>query len=130
MFLRLYYLRQHPTNLALCAPYMETLEPEKLSQLRAKTDQQLLDFIHSKLEVGLNFAVLAETIYSDGNWASARRSIERGNQALNDVQLLLTVLNEKQRRGLDPKLNKLREALERLSWLRDSPKTQTAASSW
>jgi hypothetical protein len=129
MFLRLYYLRMHLTSQALCAPYMETLEPEKLLQLRAKTDQQLLEFIHSKLEVGLNFAALAETIYSGGNCASARRSIERGNQALNDVQLLLTVLNEKQRRGLDSKVNKLREALERLSWLRESLKAQTAASS-
>jgi hypothetical protein len=95
-------------NEALCTPYMETLKPEKLLQLRAKTDRQLLDFIHSKLEAGLSFAAMADR-------ASAQR-------LLNEVQLLLPVLNEKQRRDLDPKLNKLRETLER--------KTRTATSMW
>jgi hypothetical protein len=117
-------------TLRLCTPYMETMEPDKLSRLRAKTDRQLLDFIHSKLEAGLNFAALAETLYTEGNWVSAELSLERGDHVLNEVQLLLPVLNDKQRCGLDTKLNGLREALKRLSGLCESPKARTAASMW
>jgi hypothetical protein len=127
-FLRLYYLRSHPLSQALCTPCMEIMEPEKLSQLRAKTDRQLLDFIHSKLEAGLNFAALAEISYSDGNWVSAELSLERGDQALNEVQLLLPVVSEKQRRHLEPKLNILRQMIRRLRGLCESPRIRTAAS--
>jgi DNA-binding transcriptional MerR regulator len=116
-------------NQGLCTTYMEILEPEKFLQLRAKTDRQLLDFIHSKLEAGLNFAALAEILYTLGNRESADRSLERADQALNEVQRLAPVIDEEQSRALDPKLNKLRVALGRLSMHRDSPKTRTAASS-
>ena len=111
---------------AVCTPYMEIMEPEKLSQLRAKTDRQLLDFIHSKLEAGLNFAALTETLYSDGDWAAAERSRELGDEALNEVQLLLPVLSERQRRDLEPKVNILREAVRGLR----APRIRTAANMW
>ena len=114
----------------LCTPYMESLEPEKLLQLRAKTDRQLLDFLHSKLETGLNCAALAARLYSDGNRTSAELSLDRGDQALNEVQMLLPVMTEKQRRDLDPKLNIVRQALERLRQLRESPKSRTVTSIW
>ena len=107
---------------------MENLEPEKLLQLRAKTDRQLLDLLHSKLETGLTCAGQAARLYSDGSWTSAGRSLERADQALNEVQLLLPVLTEKQRRELDPQLNILRETLERLT--RQSPKSRAAMSMW
>ena len=110
-------------NQALCTVYMESLEPEKLLQLRAKTDRQLLDFIHSKLEVGLDFAALAERLHSNGNQKYADRSIEWGEQALNEVQKLLPVMTETHRRVL-------RETLERLGRLRQPPKTRTASSMW
>jgi hypothetical protein len=109
---------------------MSTLEPEILLQLRAKTDRQLLGLIHSKLEDGLNLAVLAETIYSDGNKASAKRALEQGNQALGEVESLLPVLNERQRRGLDPKVSRLRQTLERLEWLCESPQARASAGGW
>jgi hypothetical protein len=112
-------------NQGLCAPYMET---EKLSQLRAKTDRQLLELLHSKLEAGLNFAALAETQYLDGDRSSAERSLECGNRVLHEVQSLLPVLTEKQRRDLDPKLDRLRYAIKRLSWFRESARTHAAAS--
>jgi hypothetical protein len=35
-------------------------ELEKLSELRAKTERQVLSIIHSKLDLGLNFVALAE----------------------------------------------------------------------
>jgi hypothetical protein len=114
----------------LCTAFMESLEPEKLLQLRAKTDRQLLDFLHSTLETGLNCAALAARLYSDGNRASADRSLERGDRALNEVQILLPVMTEKQRRDLDPKLNILRETLERLRQHRESPQSRTATSIW
>src|SRR5260370_42541950 len=97
----------------LCTAFMESLEPEKLLQLRAKTDRQMLDFLHSKLETGLNCAALAGKLHSDGNRTSAELSLELGDQALNEVQILLPVMTEKQRRELDPKLNILRQTLER-----------------
>jgi hypothetical protein len=105
---------------------METMEPEKLLQLRAKTDRQLMDYIYSKLEAGLNFAALAETLYSDGDWKGAERSRELGNEALNEVQLLLPVMRERQRRELEPKVEILREAVRRLS----APRIRTVASMW
>ena len=114
----------------LCTAFMESLEPEKLMQLRAKTDRQLLEFLHSKLETGSNSAALAARQYSNGNWVSADQSLERGDQALNEVQMLLPVIAEKQRRELDPKLAILRETLARLRRLRESPKTRTAVSLW
>jgi hypothetical protein len=94
----------------MSAAYMQSLEAEKLSRLRAKTDRQLLDFLHSKLEAGLTFA---------------EGSLEQGSWALNEVQKLLPVLNDNQRHELDPKLKQLREALDRL---RGSPRAHTASS--
>ena len=114
----------------LCTATMESLEPEKLLQLRAKTDRQLLDFLHSKLETGLNCAALAARLYSDGNRASAELWLDRGDQALNEVQMLQPVITEKQRRDLNPELNLLREGLQRLRQLRESPKSRTAMSIW
>ena len=116
-------------NQGLCTPYMESLE-EKLLQLRAKTDRQLLDLLHSKLEAGLNFAALAETQYLDGDRACAEQSLECGNQVLSEVQSLLPVITEKQRRDLDPKLNRLRDAIKRLSWFRESTNTRAVAGIW
>jgi len=85
--------------------YMDEPELEKLSELRAKTDRQLHGFVHSRLDVGLSFAALAEVEQS---------ALERAGQALAEVQRLLPVLSEKQRRAFDPKLTELREALDRL----------------
>ena len=93
--------------------YLDDTELEKLSQLRAKTDQQLHRFVHSKLDFGLSFVVLAEVEESAGDRLYALRSLERAGQALAEVQKLLPALNEAQRRAFDPKLAELREAVER-----------------
>jgi hypothetical protein len=93
--------------------YLDEPELEKLSELRAKTDRQLAGFIHSKLDVGLSFAVLAEVEESAGDRLYALRSLERAGQALAEVQKLLPALNEAQRRAFDSKLAELREAVER-----------------
>jgi len=89
-------------------------EAEKLSQLRAKTDRQLLGLIHSKLDFSLRFAVLAEVEHSAGNRASAEQSLGYANQAITEVQRLLPTLSAEQRHWLEPKLNEVREAVERI----------------
>jgi hypothetical protein len=91
-----------------------TPERGKLSQLRAKTNRQLQDLVHSKLDLGLSFAALAEVEESAGDWAHAERSLDSAKQALNEVERLLPVLSEHQRRSFSLKLNELRDALERL----------------
>jgi len=89
------------------------MNSDKLLQLRAKTDRQLLDFVHCKLEAGLNFAALTD--------------LDRAGCALREAQELLPAINEKQRRELCPKINKLRDALARLRH-RESPRVQAACS--
>jgi hypothetical protein len=77
--------------------YLDESQLEKLSELRAKTDQQLQGLVHSTLDAGLRFAALG--------------GIERAARALADVQRLLPALNEEQRRAFDSKRAELREAL-------------------
>ena len=50
-----------------CTAYTPAPQPVKLSELRAKTDQQLLNLIRSKMELGLNFVALVEETHSGGN---------------------------------------------------------------
>ena len=66
-------------------------QPEKLLQLRAKTDRQLLDFVNSKLEL-------------------AERSPQHRERALQEAEQLLGVMNEQHRRELLGRLNRLRES--------------------
>ena len=81
--------------------YTEGPEREKWLQLRAKTDRQLLNIIHSRLETGLRFA--------------AEQSLDGAQQALTEAQKLLPVLGEPLRRALETRLTELREASEGLS---------------
>jgi len=112
-----------------CTAYTPGPEPVKLAELRAKTDQQLLNFIDSTLDVGLNFAVLAEVEANTGDRAYAEQSLGLADQALVEVQRLLPALNEEHRRELDPKVNELREAVDRLGRNRELPRTQSASMS-
>ena len=100
-------------------------EPVRLSELRAKTDKQLQGLVHSKLELGLNFIVLAEA----GDRANAERSLKRADQAMSEVQQVLPALNDEQRRLVARKLNDLREALDGLGHIRGCSRTQTASMS-
>ena len=77
---------------APCTATIDLPETEKLSELRAKTDRQILDFIHSRLDVA--------------------------NQAFNEAQNLLLALDEDQRRGLERKLNDIERAVTGRSLLR------------
>ena len=90
---------------------MRPPESEKLSQLRAKTDRQILDFIHSKLDVALKFAVAAKIELSQGNRVDAQEALGRAEQAFNEAQKLVLILGDQQRRALDRKLNEAKDAL-------------------
>ena len=97
---------------------------EKLSQLRAKTDRQLLGLIHSKLDFSLRFAVLAGVEHSAGNRVAAEQSLGHARRAITEVQTLLPTLSAEQRRWLEPKLNEVRESVERT---RQVPRTFRAS---
>jgi hypothetical protein len=109
--------------------YVNGPELEKLSELRAKTDRQLLGLIHSKLEFGLNLTALAEETYSDGIRDHSEQLLRRAEQAVIEVKRLLPVLTEDQHRSVGPKLNELREALEHLSRNCERPRSATASMS-
>jgi hypothetical protein len=111
----------------LCTPCMEHTEPEKLKQLRAKTDQQLLSIIHAKLELGMTLIALVEETHTDGSGPHIEQLLRRVEQAVTEVKQLLPVLNEDQRRGFCPTLNNVRQALDRLSRNLDRPRSATAS---
>jgi hypothetical protein len=86
-----------------CSANTPAPEPEKLSELRAKTDQQILNLIHSKLEAGLNFTALAEDAYSDGNRDHAGQLLRHAEQTVVEVKQLLRVLGSAARIRLGPR---------------------------
>ena len=110
-----------------CTAY--TPAPVKLSELRAKTDRQLHGLVHSRLDVGLEFAALAEVEQSAGDRAHAEGSLERADQALAEVETLLPALNEQQRRVVNPKVTELRAALNRLGRHHERARSNTASMS-
>jgi hypothetical protein len=95
--------------------YADGPELEKLSELRAKTDSQILSLLHSKLELGLNLVVLAEQTYSDGNPDHAQQLLGRAEDAVIEVKQLMPLLTEDQHWNVGRQLNDLQEALSRLS---------------
>ena len=96
-----------------CIAYTPGPEPVKLSELRAKTDQQLLKLIHSKLELGFTFLALVEETCQDGNPDHAGPLFRRAEQSVIEVKQLLPVLSEDDRRGFGPALNSLQKGLDR-----------------
>ena len=87
---------------------------EKLSQLRAKTDRQLLDFIHSKLDEASARVTSAENELTEGGRAEAQESLGRADRALAEAQMLLLLLNPQQRQGFDRKLHEISENFKRV----------------
>jgi hypothetical protein len=120
-------LRGGMMNQGPCTSYIEHPEPEKLFQLRSKTDRQILNLIHSKLEIGLNIVALVQTTYSGGNRDHAEHLLKRAEQAVIEVKQLLPLLTEDQRRGFGPTLNNLQEASDHLS--RNNVRSRSATAS-
>jgi hypothetical protein len=99
----------------------------KLGELRARTDQQLLKLIHSKLELGLSVLALVEDQH--GNPDHAEQLLRRAEQAVIEVKQLLPVLREDQRRGFGPALNRLQEFLDRQGRNRERSRYHEASMS-
>jgi hypothetical protein len=109
-----------------CTPAPEL---EKLSELRARTDRQILSLLHSKLELGLNLVALFEQTYSEGNPDHAERLLGRAEQAVIEVKQLLPVLTEEQYRTFGTQLKELQEALDRQGRNRERPRFAAATMS-
>jgi hypothetical protein len=113
-FLPILLLSRLIMSQGFCSVYTPTPEPVNLSELRAKTDQQLHDLVHSTLNLGLNFVRMVENPCSAGHLDHSEQLLRRAGQAVVEVKQLLPVLSEEQRRGFGPMLNELTEALDRL----------------
>jgi hypothetical protein len=111
-----------------CTAYTPGPETAKLAELRAKTDRQILRLLHSRLEVGLNFVALVEQTYTDGNPDHAEQLLMGAEEAVIEVKRLLPVLTKGQYRSVGPKLNELREALDRQRHC-ERPRSATATMS-
>jgi len=109
--------------------YLDGPELEKLSELRAKTDRQLLRLLHSRLQLGLNFVALAGEMSSDENTDHSEQLLWRAEQAVIEVKRLLPVLTQDQHRSVGAQLNELQEALDRLGRGRERPRSVTASMS-
>ena len=112
-----------------CTAYVNGRGAKKLSELRAKTERQVLSIIHSNLELGLNFVALAEKTYSDEIPDHAELLLGRAEQAVIEVKRLLPVLTEDQHRSVGQQLNKLQEALEHLGRNSERPRSATTTMS-
>lgn len=85
---------------------------EKLSQLRSKTDRQILKIFGSRLEEGLRSA--------------AEDEAERAERAFREAQKLWAVMRQEHKRALAGRLDELREAVELRRWR--EPLRRSAAS--
>ena len=110
-----------------CTAYTASPQLVKLSELRARTDQQLLKLIHSKAKLGISLLALVEFPYPDGNPDHSEQLLKRAEQAVIEVKRLLPVLSEDQRRGFGPMLKSLQDALDRLDRNRERPRSKTAS---
>jgi len=86
-------------------------ETSKLAALRSKTDRQLIQLLHSRLESGLHHAQAAAD--ASDHWNSAERFLA-GEKVYNEVSSLLPWVENvtrQERRGLELQLDRLRVLL-------------------
>jgi hypothetical protein len=85
--------------------------------LRAETDQALLDFIRTDLDLCFVFATVAETAYSMGHRAHAKRNIANAEKGYSDMLRYFLRARGKTpevENELQSKFNQLRERLDGL----------------
>ena len=98
-----------------------TFELSKLAELRAKTDQELVNIIDSELERGLRTAFMTEAAKEASDSDSAQLPHIRAEAAYAEALKLLPMVDDhSERRRLEKKLRQLREALDRPSTLDES----------
>ena len=86
-------------------------------RLRAETDQALLDFIRTDLDLCLVFATVAETAYSMDHRAHAERNIANAEKGYSDMLRYFLRARGKTpevENELQSKFNQLRERLDGL----------------
>ena len=90
-------------------------------RLRAETDQALLDFIRTDLDLCLVFATVAETAYSMGQGEHAERTIASAEKGYSDMLryfLRARGMTPGVEKELQSKFKHLRERLDGLQRLR------------
>ena len=98
-----------------------TLELSKLAELRAKTDQELVNIIDGELERGLRTAFMTEAAKKASDFDSVQPPHIRAETAYAEALKLLPMVDDhSERRRLEMKLRQLREALDRPSTLDES----------
>jgi hypothetical protein len=105
-------------------------ELSKLIELRSKTDRQLVQFITSRLDAGLDAARLLADVGYHINWASVEAYQASATKAYEEARALLpwvTEVTRLERRRLELKLEQLRELLDE-STIHAEMRVQTACS--
>ena len=103
---------------------------DKFIELRSKTDRQLIAFITSRLDSGLNYARLGTGPDSISDWNSAGMYQDRAERAYDEARLLLPWIDGAfcaDRRRLESKLQNLRTLLEE-STIHAELRVETACS--
>ena len=106
-----------------------SVETQKLAVLCAKTDQQLLALVSSRLDRGLSFARLLLDDEARESWSSLDDFAIKAEEAYTDVSRLLPLVRSvaaPERRRLQSRLMQLREILD-CAALCSVPRVQAAA---
>ena len=102
----------------------------KLSELRSRTDRQLVSLIGSRLDRGLMFAqLLADEDESQGPWGAPEELLARAEQAHTEASLwlpLLSGITQLERRRMELRLSQLRGLLDHAA--NHDVRVQTACS--
>jgi hypothetical protein len=86
----------------------------KLSELRAKTDRELIELIGNELQLGFHLAVIAGEAKRENDFPFGEQPRSRAEQAYAEARRLLPKVEDvSEHRRLEEKLNQLREALDR-----------------
>jgi hypothetical protein len=91
---------------------------QKLAQLRARTDRQLVDLISARLDHGFSYARVLAAQDSQPQWATVREFQQRAEDAWREAHHLLPALNgiaEAERAALLRRVQILREILDQFA---------------
>jgi hypothetical protein len=90
------------------------MESERLSRLRAKTDRQIVDFVHTRLAETSEFALAAERELMEDRREQAQESLGRADSAFSEAQQLLIALDRDQRRPFERRVQEVSALLARV----------------
>jgi len=91
---------------------------QKLAQLRARTDGQLVELISARLDVGFSYARVLAAQDSQPQWGAVREFQQRAEDAWREAHRLLPALDgsaEIERSALARRAQVLREVLDQFA---------------